>query len=277
MKTKLKVSIFITATLVIVLLISSQIVVGGDKKSCSNLKSKGFRTENIFIPYKEGKVRVFNTGTFHKNVLLFIHGSPGDWSAWQNVIEDSVLQANFNIYCVDRPGFGKSTSKALSTLKEQSEAIKCVIDSLNLQQITLISHSYGGGVAEQLLIDYPNLWVYNIFVAPTLSPKLQKPKWYNKAGKFLNFMLPRVLKSSNKEMLGLHKSLLLIENEIFKIKTPITYIQGEKDWLVPAKTIDYFKTHFKRDAKYILDAEESHFILWTKPELIKSEILKKLE
>ena len=142
----------------------------------------------------------------------------------------------------------------------------------------MVSHSYGGGVAEQVLLDFPKYIKHNIFISPTLSPNLQGAKWYNKVVRRTKFLFPRAIKSSNIEMLGLQESLLINEKRLADINTPITYFQGNKDWLVPKETVEYFKERVKSDkVKYIIMPEESHFILWTHPDKVLSELFKLIE
>ena len=268
----MKISISFSILLITVLMISFQTVKGGDRKLKKQLIELGFNVAEEFVPFKNGEIRVVKTGNPEGVDLIFIHGSPGDWTAWKDIVIDSSLQSIYNITIVDRPGYGKTTTKALPTLKDQAKAIKSVVNKLQLNNAILVSHSYGGGVAEQLLIDYPSIWKYNVFISPTLSPKLQKVKWYNKVGRRIKFMIPKDLKSSNIEMYGLKESLKCNENDIKEIKTPITFLHGKKDWLVPIETVDYFKKYSNGDVKYIIEPKESHFILWTKPELIIDEI-----
>lgn len=269
----MKIGIVITIALFIGLIISYQSAIGGDRKLIKKLENSNYSVENIFVPFKGEEIRVVQTGNPKGNDLLFIHGSPGDWTAWKDIIVDSTLQQQFNIILVDRPGYGKTTAHAEATLIEQAKAIKSVVNYLKLDSIILVSHSYGGGVAEQMLIDYPSCIKYNVFISPTLSPDLQHPKWYNKVGRRIKFMLPKDFKSSNVEMWGLDSCLLENENKISTIKTPITFFHGKKDWLVPIETVEYYKKYATSNVNYIIEPKESHFILWTKPYLIIKEIL----
>src|SRR5689334_7306694 len=40
--------------------------------------------------------------------LVFIHGSPGSWSAFTNYLTDPDLLKKFRLMSIDRPGFGYS-------------------------------------------------------------------------------------------------------------------------------------------------------------------------
>jgi len=270
----MKIGFVISIVLFLGLTISYQSVIGGERKVLKKLEKANFSTKDIFISFKGEQLRVVQTGNPDGGNLVFIHGSPGDWTAWKDVIVDSTLQQEYNMILVDKPGYGKTTLNAETTLVEQSKGIEAIIKSLKLENIILVSHSYGGGVAEQVLIDYPEKIKHNIFISPTLSPDLQHPKWYNKVGRRLKFMLSRDLRSSNIEMWGLDSCLLNNECKIKDIKTPITFFHGEKDWLVPIETVEYFQKFSTSQAEYIILPEESHFILWTQPGMVINEILK---
>ena len=38
--------------------------------------------------------------------VLFIHGSPGSWEAWQDYLADPELSSRAHLLAIDRPGFG---------------------------------------------------------------------------------------------------------------------------------------------------------------------------
>jgi pimeloyl-ACP methyl ester carboxylesterase len=76
-------------------------------------------------------------------VILFVH--TGFWSfIWRDVILR--LQQEFRCICFDAPGAGQSDRLAPSdvSLERAARAITVLIESLNLNQITLVVHDLGG-------------------------------------------------------------------------------------------------------------------------------------
>lgn len=210
--------------------------------------------------------------------ILFIHGSPGDWSAWHKLIVNGRLLQEYTLYAYDRPGYGKTTVAATPDLYIQAKAAYQVMkdNSDSTTRWTVVGHSYGGAVVAKLLIDYPTKIEKAILVGPTLSPQLQRPKWYNYLVDFplIEITMPHDILSSNTEMMGLSTSLQQNEAALASIDIPITHIHGEKDVIVPFQTVAYLKKQKTEGVKYITKKEMNHFTPWTFPYLIVDELVK---
>ncbi len=80
--------------------------------------------------------------------LVFIHGSGGSELVWRYQTEhfkDAVA--------VTLPGRGQG--EPLKTVPEASQWLKQQVDTHGWQDLVLIGHSYGGGIALQYTLDYP--------------------------------------------------------------------------------------------------------------------------
>ena len=76
--------------------------------------------------------------------LLFVHGNP-TWSfAWRNLIKD--LSPEYRCIAVDHVGCGLSDKpqKYSYTLRRHMENLVCLIDHLDLRDVTLVGHDWGG-------------------------------------------------------------------------------------------------------------------------------------
>jgi pimeloyl-ACP methyl ester carboxylesterase len=257
----------------------SFVIPAGEKKVLQRLKEKNIYPTSRLISYQDSlSLSVITVGDSTKPALLLIHGSPGDWSAWENIITNDSVRSSFYILAIDRAGFGKTTVPALSNLQEQADVAWQALNQLDIaRDITLAGHSYGGAVVEQLLIEHPDAFKLAVLVAPTLSPELMQPRWYNKVArwKLVNFIISHDLKSSNIEMLGLPESLKLNETAVPLINIPIVYIQGKKDVLVAHETVDYFRELKPDGVKYVIIEDLNHFTPWSDPYLINDAILGK--
>lgn len=274
-----KFGIFLAMVIISIMAVMSFIAPESEKKVLRQLNNKNIFPKTEFVPYHDSlTIKVVTVGESNKPPLLLIHGSPGDWSAWVNIITNDSVRAQFFLIVIDRPGFGETTVPALTGLRDQAEVIWQVMKHLSAtENITVAGHSYGGAVVEQLLIEYKHAFNLAVMIAPTLSPELMQPKWYNKVArwKLVNYFISKDLKASNIEMLGLPAALKLNEPFVSSILSPIVYIQGKKDVLVDHETVDYFKQLKPEGVKYVIIDDMNHFTPWSDPYLITDAILGK--
>jgi pimeloyl-ACP methyl ester carboxylesterase len=215
-------------------------------------------------------------------VAVFVHGSPGSWSAWEGFFKDSVLLQKVKMVAVDRPGFGYSgLGKAEKTLTEQANYLKPIVEKYKREnkKIILIGHSLGGPLIARMAMDYPQLIDNLIFVAASNAPQLEPPNWYRHIGDFILFryLIPKSFRASNREILyvkpELEKMLPLWQN----IRQKTIIIQGDKDVLVPFENAIFTnKMLVNAENELIMIKGMNHFVPWSNPELIREAILKSL-
>ncbi|WP_421919762.1 alpha/beta fold hydrolase [Marinifilum sp.] len=276
--------VFVIMSLTVVLVASTTVFLVhkmrpafNSSKADAELKAKGINACTAFINFGDYQIHSKHIGNLSSPKILFIHGSPGYWFDFKNILSDSVLINNFCLISFDRPGYGKTSVPAMKNLSNQARLTNKILDHYAKpgERFIIIGHSFGGAVLEQLLINYPEKVKHAIYIAPCLSPEFQEPKWYNiiSTGGIQQRVIPNFLKSSNKEMLSLSECLIKNEKYLSKIMVPTTYIQGKKDILVPYQTLNYYKRHHK-DINTILLDDLNHFVPWSKPELIIDVINK---
>lgn len=96
----------------------------------------------------EQKINYINKGT-GKTVLL-LHGWGVNIEVYKNLIND--LSKSNNIYALDLPGFGKSDEpKEIWNVDKYVELVEKFIEKLDLKEIDLIGHSFGGRIIIKLL------------------------------------------------------------------------------------------------------------------------------
>lgn len=78
--------------------------------------------------------------------LVFLHGWGSNKNVWDRVIEN--FSQDFRCLAIDLPGFGKSQmpSKTLS-VHDYSRIINKLLDKLDLGELVLIGHSFGGAIS----------------------------------------------------------------------------------------------------------------------------------
>jgi len=82
-----------------------------------------------------------------EETLLFIHGFGQNLYTWRHIVPS--LSKNYRIILVDLKGFGRSPKPkdGRYTVYEQVKLVLDLIKNLDLTRLTLIGHSFGGGVS----------------------------------------------------------------------------------------------------------------------------------
>jgi alpha/beta hydrolase fold len=171
-------------------------------------------------------------------VVLFVHGSPGSWSAFVDFMRDSALLQKVKMVSVDRPGFGGSNfGEGERSLEAQAAALKPIVAkyAANGRKMILVGHSLGGPLIARMAIDYPELVTNLIIVAGSIAPQLEpNEKWFRLPMEFtpIRILIPLSFRASNREILYLKPELEKMMPLWKNIHQGVTVIQGGKDMLV---------------------------------------------
>lgn len=76
--------------------------------------------------------------------LLFLHGIPGSAYTWESVALR--LRDQFRVIVPDLRGFGHSAPSRNYYMQGQARAVKRLLDDLNIEECTLVTHDFGGPV-----------------------------------------------------------------------------------------------------------------------------------
>lgn len=237
----------------------------------------GIQFVDYYVPFHGDSLFVKTTGNPDSTPALLIHGSPGYWSDWENILADPYLRNHFHLIVYDRPGYGNTTVPVTADLKVEANAALQIIETfgnLDSTQFTVVGHSYGGPVVEELMLNYPEKIRKSVLVAALLNPAFHHPKWYNYLASFPLFdpLIPKPLRQSNKEMWSLANELAANEQQLKDFDIETIFIQGEKDILVPFETAAFYKQYDTTNIKYILPKDLNHFTPWSHPDLIINAI-----
>ncbi len=239
----------------------------------------GFPASEITVKVQGRDIHYADTGGSGPAVV-FIHGSPGSWDAFANLMSDEVLLKKFRMLSIDRPGFGLSEKgKYEISLQRQAALIQPVIATVK-GPLILVGHSFGGAVIARYAVDYPDSVSALIFVAASVDPDLEKVTWYQTVGSWtaVRWILPVDLDTSIQEILPLKGELEKILPLWNTIHVPAFIIQGEDDDLVPAANADFLRKKLNRGpVNTVMAPGLGHFIPWSNPELIKTELLRAAE
>lgn len=108
------------------------------------------------------------------NPIIFIHGWPLTHAMWEYQITP-MREAGFRCITYDRRGFGKSDQSLKNySYDDLADDLKCLLDELNLQDVTLVGFSMGGGEVVRYCSKYNCERVSKIVLVSSIVPFMLK-------------------------------------------------------------------------------------------------------
>ncbi len=224
-----------------------------------------------------GSIHLVSVGD-GEDVVVFVHGSPGSWSAFIGFLMDRELRKSGRLISVDRPGFGLSKPlRAVPSIGEQSRRLREALAQIGVSRnAILVGHSLAGPVIARMALDDPELVKGLVLVAPSMDPDLEKRKWYNYAAKFplVKWSISKDWANSNDEIFPHRKELVELAKRLPMVDTPTIVIQGMEDELVPPGNADYVERMMSGAERLEVWRIEglNHFVPWRRPDLIVKAI-----
>jgi pimeloyl-ACP methyl ester carboxylesterase len=247
-----------------------------DKKAVAAFREKGIHLSTTTILVGGHRIHYVQTGKDNLPTLVFIHGTPGSWTAFEPYLKDSLLLSRFRLISFDRPGFGYSDYGNALPLAEQSELLAPVIRSLrNGKPMWLIGHSLGGPLLLQLELDNPGLSTGLVLISGSIDPKAEKPeRWRPILFKTpLNILVPGAMRPSNVELWYLKNDLKELTPRLPGIHCPVYFIHGREDTWVPPSNVAFGLSRLTGTSHLdTLWMEGNHFIPWTRFEIIRDKL-----
>lgn len=157
--------------------------------SLSKKKIKNIQKNEYCIAVPGGSVWVvkyFSTHSSLKTPLLIVHGGPG--MAHNYLLSLKQLAHDRPIIFYDQLGCGQSekpNDNSLWNLSRFVQELKCVIEQLQLKEIHLLGHSWGGAIVAEYTLNNPSILKSLILASPYLSTNA----WMNDANQ-LRSQLP---------------------------------------------------------------------------------------
>jgi pimeloyl-ACP methyl ester carboxylesterase len=248
-----------------------------DKDAIADFAKKGIVLRSKTTEKNGHSLHYVMTGADSLPTLVFVHGTPGSWTAFEPYLADSLLLTKYRLVSFDRPGFGYSDYGGALPMPAQSAIMGPVIQSLkNGKSLWLVGHSMGGPMIMQLEIDYPGLATGLVLIAGSIDPAAEKPeKWRPVIFKTpLNYLVPGAMRPSNKELWYLKEDLKTMAPGIAKITCAVYFIHGTKDTWVPPSNVPYgmarLTSAVKKDTLWL---DGNHFIPWSKYDSIRNYLM----
>jgi pimeloyl-ACP methyl ester carboxylesterase len=136
-----------------------------------------------FVETSYGKIHVSIWGDEANPPVLFTHGMAAWGQLWTEVAKD-ISSKGFRVITIDQAPFGLSDSDNRDfTRSAQADRLMQTLKGLGISQAILVGHSYGGGVALEAALRYPELFSGMVLVCPvtglmaerTTAEKQSKP------------------------------------------------------------------------------------------------------
>jgi pimeloyl-ACP methyl ester carboxylesterase len=118
---------------------------------------------------RAGDVNLFYEEEGSGRPLVFVHGIPTDYRVWETQVRE--FSKNFRAISISRrhafpnQNSGDATS---STVEKNSEDLLNFIKQLDLEQVNLVGHSYGGYVSIYTAWKHPELLHSLVLVEPAI-------------------------------------------------------------------------------------------------------------
>lgn len=102
------------------------------------------------------KYKFYSNNIKSDETLVFVHGFGCDINAWKE--QFSYFKGKAKMVFINLPGFGQSDKPDTQyTLDLFADAVKTVLDKLEIRDAVLIGHSLGTAVCRQVVLKYPQL------------------------------------------------------------------------------------------------------------------------
>ena len=121
----------------------------------------------------ENPIKLFYQDLGKGKPVIFIHGWPSNHQMWEYQLAE--LPKHFRCIAYDRRGFGQSDKPWTGYDYDTFAAdLKSIIDTLELDEVTLVGFSMGGGEAVRYLSNYGSAKISKIVLVSAVTPFMLK-------------------------------------------------------------------------------------------------------
>lgn len=220
-----------------------------------------------------GPIATVRAGVADGPRLIYVHGTPGDSDNWRDYLLEPV--PGFTSIALDRPGFGASAPKGhVGALADQAEAILPLLVERGGRRPLLVGHSLGAPIIAKLAALHSDRVGGLLIVAGSLDPELEDWHWYNRVGGWIEPLMPRSLRNSNRELRSMREELLVLREQLADITCPVLILHGTEDGLVPYANSDYTLEHLRgaEPLRRITLSGADHFLIWNREQDVRDAI-----
>jgi len=250
-----------------------------DTEAVKQFDKAGVKLTAITTKLGNRHMHYAKTGSDTLPTIVFVHGSPGSWSAFADYMKDKDLLGKYRMISVDRPGFGDSDFGKAEPIQEQSALISPLLaEWKNGKSMYLVGHSLGGPLIIQLYADNPGMIDGLVLLAASVDPAEEKKELWRSMldGPVLQYLLPGAFRPSNRELRYFKKDVYFLQDKFAAVKCKVFIVHGTKDAFVPPGNAEYAAKKLVNAAavETIMLPEANHFIPWKKYDEIKTVLMK---
>jgi len=283
LKKLLRWAIRVLGIILLVILVAAQVIFTfrtSDEDAAATFAKQGVPFKTVYLPIKSKTMHYVVAGNDSLPTIVFIHGSPGSWTAFEDYLLDKELVARYRMISIDRPGFGYSNFGEALNFAEQGVLLSAVLQKINNgKPIALVGHSLSGPMVIKLAAENPAANINNVVVlAGSVDPALEEPeKWRNVINKIpLRYFIPGAMRPSNDELWMFKKDVYALTPDFARVTCNVILMHGDSDQLVPPPNALYSQAHLThaKTVSLIWLKGENHFIPWTRFTDIKNQLLQ---
>ena len=219
--------------------------------------------------------------------VLMIHGAGQSSATWKFQLELLRKQSDFNFIVLDLPGHGKSEGEGFRSMDGYKGFINEFVGTLGLDDLILVGHSMGGGVAMLFALEHAEKVRACVLVGTgarmrVAGETLKAVK--NNYQLFCDISPTRSFaENSSEELKKEFREGLLntsqdvcywdliacdefdISGRVSGIEVPALIISGSEDILTPVKYGEYLNNRIK-GSRFIVIEKAGHFVMQESPE-----------
>ncbi len=210
-----------------------------------------------------------------RQLLVFVHGTPGSLRAFRTYLTDPLLRERFHMISVTRVGWTAGADSKEPSLEAQARALLPILEmDRSGRGAILMGHSYGGPVIARAAMDYTELVGGLVFVATTADPELSGPRWYN----FISFWWPEFI--LGERLMGANDEIMAVRSQLEEmlpgwetLTMPALIVQGDEDTLVYPRNAEFLHEQLV-NSRMLPRPGGDHFILWGDMPVIRDAIIE---
>ena len=223
--------------------------------------------------------------------LCLVHGAGGNTLSWIRQLEGLADAAR--VVALDLPGHGESEGDGCRRIGDYAQVVRGFIRAAGLGRVVLGGHSMGGGVAQTVALEHPELLAGLVLVGtgarlrvlPRVFELLASD--YSDGCALVNVMgfsaaTSQALKDGARAvMLGTRPSVTIgdfaacdafdVMAGVGGIRAPALAICGEEDQLTPPKYAEFLAAKIP-GARLLLVEEAGHFVQLEQPAIVNAGI-----
>jgi len=239
------------------------------------------------ITIREARVHYIEGERFDRSrpTLLFVHAAGQSVATWKFQLELFKNHSHFNFIALDLSGHGGSEGEGLRSVTEYKDFLLEFIDSLKLQNVILVGHSMGGGIAMLLAIERPEILKACVLAATGAKLSVAQQTLDTVKNNYEAFCeispqrmfaedSPQELKQEFKQgLIDIGQEVCYwdlvtcnefdILDDVHKITLPTLIVSADKDMLTPVKYGEYLHQKIYGSEFYEIKGS-GHFIMQEK-------------